>query len=135
MHAAALGDEREVLELLLHFDASPLLKTFNGHTPRALAEAKGFLREVEWLEWAERDYLRRHPPRASKARNLFVDCECSYCALLRRKGGNRDDPAVAVVGAWRVPEVPGYTKRFDPKAAHLVQGADRRVRAPKKEED
>jgi len=104
--------------------------TFNGHKPRALALTKGFLRTATWLEWAEADWLRRHPPRAGKVRNLFVDCTCSYCGLLRRKGGNRDDPAVALVGVWRKnSENPGYTVRSDPAHAHLVAAADMRAHA------
>ena len=122
-----------VAQLLYHFELDPTMKTFNGHTPAKLARAKGFLRAAAYLDWAEVDWRRRHPPRSDRLRNLFIDCSCSFCALLRAKGGNRDDKALAIVGVWREPQPPGpYTLRRDPHTAHLIRQADRVAHMTKK---
>lgn len=122
--------------MLVHFESDPTLKTYNGHTPSKLARSKNFLRAAVYLEAAEVEWRRKHPHRSDRLRKLFVDCECSFCSLLRAKGGNRDDPAVATVGAWRQVQPPGLlTERRDPQTAHLILEADRVTRTPKKVED
>lgn len=126
MHSAAQRDEREVLATLFEFDGDPTLRSVNGETARDLALRFGHLRTAEWLAWAEADYRRRHPPRASRSRLKFIDCECSFCAVTRSKNGNRDDPAVAPVGVARKSEGPGYTARHDQRANYLVWEAERR---------
>jgi hypothetical protein len=129
MHCAAGRDEREMLNLLYHFDADPTLISHNGLSPAQLAHRNGHLRLAVWLEWAETDWKFRHPPRGERLRIKFVDCLCSFCSVLRSKNGNSDDPSVAVVGVWRKVD-PGYTQLHDPQVASLIREAERRSLDP-----
>mmetsp|Transcript_11941 Transcript_11941/g.15401 ORF Transcript_11941/g.15401 Transcript_11941/m.15401 type:complete len:336 (+) Transcript_11941:105-1112(+) len=135
MHCAAINDEKEMLELLFLHDANPTLTTFTKYKPSHLARKQGHLRTAIWLEWAEEDYLRRHPIRKRKPRGLFIECKCSYCAPLKAKGGNRDDPTLAIVGAHRKVEPPGYTVQHDAKVHDLIMQARRRSKMAKKKDE
>jgi len=135
MHCAANNNEREMMELLYHYECDPTLATFNGLTAAQLARKKGFLRAAAWLEWAEVDWRHKHPDRGGRHRFKFIECSCSYCAMLRQKGGNRDDPSMAIVGAWRKLDKPGYTERHTLNHSYLVRQAERRALMPDKKTD
>ena len=127
MHAAADGDEKECLELLLAFDADPTLLSFTGHAARTMAERRGFLRTAAWLRWAEADYRTRHPKVERRRAFRFTECRCSFCSVLREVHGDRTHPRYAVVGAHREVVPPGYTALHDPKVRHLIARAFRRI--------
>jgi len=144
LHVVCVRGDTEAAEILLAHGAHPMPRTFNGRTPRNLAEssghhalAHGLLREAEAEEQRRctaSECGDRHAGhdtgRYQRRRRLLglPACRCSFCAVLARNGGNTRAPELDPVGGRRPPNPSAYTLQHDAKNAYLIAQGLRRAR-------